>query len=607
MPGLAGFVCSRKDALKSDAIDRMVECLRHEQFYKTGTYVNPAFGVALGWMAHPGGFSEEMPLWNETRDVCIVFTGEDFTDQSEIEALRAEGHVFDPHNGNYLPHLYEKEGLKFLERLNGCFSGVLIDLREGRVVLFNDRYGLSRIYYHETADGFYFASEAKALLKILPNLRQLDMQGLAEAFSVGCALENRTLFSGVSLLPGASKWSLSTRGPVKKETYFDKATWESQDPLPASEYYDRLTSTFGRILPRYFQGKQSIGLSLTGGLDSRMIIAATLTGTRIPCYTFGGMYRECADVRLARQIASICGQTHTVIPVAREFFPEFPELARRSVYYSDGSMDVLGSVELYVNRTARQIAPVRLTGNYGSEILRTNVAFKPMPLNSAMFESDFSSFVEQAAGTYQRERIGSKTSFIAFKQVPWHHYSRMAVEQSQLTPRSPFLDNDLVSLAYQAPAELRINKALAHQCIAERNPALANVPTDRGCLGGDGFLSSKVGVFCQELLPRMEYMFDYGMPAWLAKWDRVLSPLKVDRLFLGRQKFYHFRRWYRDELAPYVKDMLLSKRTLDRPYLNSQQVVKMVKAHTAGQANYTLEIHKLLTSELIQRELIERN
>ena len=56
----------------------------------------------------------------------------------------------------------------FLEKLNGWFSGVLLDLRAQKLVLFNDRYGVNRIYYHEDASGFYFSSEAKALLKILP-------------------------------------------------------------------------------------------------------------------------------------------------------------------------------------------------------------------------------------------------------------------------------------------------------------------------------------------------------------------------------------------------------------------------------------------------------
>ena len=124
----------------------------------------------------------------------------------------------------------------------------------------------------------------------------------------------------------------------------------------APEYYEKLNETFTRVLPRYFRGGQRIALSLTGGLDSRMILAAAPAQPRgLPCYTFGGMYRECADVVLARRIAGVCQQHHTTIPVTVEFFSEFPELAHRTVYCSDGAMDVMGSVELFVNRVAREI------------------------------------------------------------------------------------------------------------------------------------------------------------------------------------------------------------------------------------------------------------
>jgi asparagine synthase (glutamine-hydrolysing) len=338
-----------------------------------------------------------------------------------------------------------------------------------------------------------------------------------------------------------------------------------------------------------------------------MIIACTSALPKdFPCYTFGGRDRECADVKLAKQIAQVCGRSHQVIPVNGDFFAEFPALAERTVTCTDGGMDVTGAVEMFVNRVAREIAPVRMTGNYGSEILRGNVAFKPMPLNAAMFDSSFAMRVSGAADTYARERQSGLLSFIAFKQVPWHHHARLAVEQSQLIPRSPYLDNELVRLAYQAPADLSVNKALAHRFIGEHNPALKVIPTDRGVLGTQQAKSGRLAVMCQEFMPRAEYAMDYGMPQWLAKIDRLMAPLRWERFFLGRQKFYHFRTWYRDELSGYVKAMLLDSRTLARPYLNRREVERIVRAHTGGYGNHTLEIHKLLTSELIQRQLVEQ-
>jgi asparagine synthase (glutamine-hydrolysing) len=608
MPGIVGIIGGRDSARNLHWLQKMVGSLIHDPDYRSGIVQFEKLGLWIGWACHAGSFSDCMPVWNETRDICLIFFGEHFADHSEIDRLRAAGHDCPRDNAGCLVHAYEEQGMRFFEMLNGCFSGVVVDLREGKAVLFNDRYGLNRIYHHENAEGFYFSSEAKSLLKVLPQLRQLDMTSFAEALSCGCALQDRTIFSRVGLLPGASVWTFTPQKAVRKESYFKKDSWENQPSLTADEYYEKMSETFTRILPRYFQGQQQIALSLTGGLDSRMIIAAAPVQPRqMPCYTFGGMYRECADVRLAKQIARVCGQEYEVIPVTQGFFSEFPDLARRSVYYTDGAMDVMGSVELFVNRTAKAIAPVRMTGNYGSEVLRANVAFKPVPLCEFIFDRMFVPFLNKAGETYASERRVPRTSFIAFKQVPWHHYARMAVERSQLTVRSPFLDNELVAVAYQSPPDLPVNKALAHRYIAEHNPALAGIPTDRGAIGGNGVPASKFAVFRQEFMPRAEYMFDYGMPQWLAKFDRVLAPLRVERLFLGRQKFYHFRTWYRDELAHYVKEVLLDVRTLGRPYLNGRRVEEIVTAHVTGRGNYTLEIHKLLTSELVQRQLIERS
>src|SRR5207247_4710774 len=123
--------------------------------------------------------------------------------------------------------------------------------------------------------------------------------------------------------------------------------------------------------------------------------------------------------------AKMCHQPKQVITVGNEFFHEFPALAEKAIYVSDGTMDVTGSVELYVNRIAREIAPIRLTGNYGSEILRGSIAFRPGSLCDGLFTSEFSRFVCAAGKTYADELKDNRLSFIAFKQVPWHHYSRL--------------------------------------------------------------------------------------------------------------------------------------------------------------------------------------
>jgi asparagine synthase (glutamine-hydrolysing) len=605
MPGIAGIFSRAPDAPLELA--RMLSSMLHDPEYHSGKTSIAELGCHVAWTCHPGSFADGMPRWNATRDICLVFAGEDFADEDDLAALRRRGLPATAGEAGYLISMYQEFGPSFAARLNGRFCGVLIDLRRGLAFLFNDRYGASRIYWRQTDSRLYFASEAKALLRIFPDCRRLDTDAVAQTYSAGCVLQNRTLFSGLSLLPPASCWTIDRPGQVKRRTYFSPSEWEHQPALDADAFYDRFKAGFTRLLPRYFRGPGPCGMSLTGGLDGRMIMAwARQPPGALPCYSFGGAFRDCADVRIARRIARHCRQPHTTIVAGDRFLADFPALASRSVYISDGTMDVSGAVEVFANRAAREIAPNRITGNYGSEIVRGNVAFRPRRVAPEFFEPSFQSRISQAEEVYRAERAGRELSFIAFKQVSWHHHARLAVEQSQLTMRSPFLDNELVSLMYRAPATALPGADPSLRLIQDGDAALARIPTDRGRVIGPHSLVDRTRILLQEFAVRAEYVYDYGMPQWLARADRVASPLHLERLFLGRHKFYHFRTWYRHALASYVKEVLLDRRALERCYVRPDVLRRIVDEHVTGRGNHTLDIHRALTLELTHRELLDR-
>ena len=584
----------------------MLDSMSYEPFYTSGVCSQEAIGLHAGWVCHRGSFSDCLPIWNEAGDICLLFSGEHFADPADAQGLSAAARASSGENASSLVHQYEEMGTTpFLQSLNGWFSGLVVDLRERKCVLFTDRYGLGRVYVHESPTAFWFASEAKALLKVLPGLRTLDPSSLSEFFSCGCVLQNRTLFAGLSVLPGGSVWTFRPGRQPQKDFYFRCGAWEEQPRLDAAGYYTQLKETFARVLPRYFRSAGRLGISTTGGIDSRMILAWAPSGGHQTCYTFGGPYRDNRDVVLARQVAKICHRPHETILVDQDFIREFPSLAEKAIYVSDGTMDVSGSIDLYVNKLAREIAPIRLTGNYGSEILRGHIAFHPVSLQEELFEPAFRRLLRSAEETYARESQGSRLSFIAFKQLAWHHYPRLAPEQSQLTPRSPYLDNALVALAYRAPADLAATDRLLLAIVAQGNPQLGEIPTDRGIVSRPVLTTYARRLF-QELTFKAEYMYDYGMPQWLARLDHALARLHLESCFLGRHKFHHFRVWYRDQLHDYVKDILLDPQTRSRPYFRGAALDDMVADHIRGDRNYTLEIHRALTCELVQRQLIEQ-
>ena len=91
---------------------------------------------------------------------------------------------------------------------------------------------------------------------------------------------------------------------------------------------------------------------------------------KYPCYTFGGMFRDSYDVGVARKVAEVCRQPHEILHLDKQFLIDFPRYAAKTVYVTDGCLGVSQAYEVYLNGLARQIAPIRMTGNYGGELLR---------------------------------------------------------------------------------------------------------------------------------------------------------------------------------------------------------------------------------------------
>jgi asparagine synthase (glutamine-hydrolysing) len=592
MPGIVAIITRMPKRLAQPQLMRMLGTMRHESFYRTGTWIDEAAGVYVGWTALEGSFADSMPLRNEGGDCVLAFSGEEYSSS----AGKA---------GSYLLDLYEREP-EFPRNLNGRFHGLVMDGRSGTATVFNDRFGMHRLYVHEASDATYFAAEAKAILAVRPELRRTDPRSLGEFVACGAVLENRTLFDGIRLLPPASAWSFGNGLLERRRTYFEPREWEEQGTLEPEAYYSELRSVFQQKLPRYFSGAQPIGMSLTGGLDMRMIMASHKAPPgSLPCYTFGSMFREHADLRVARRVAEACHQPFQVLTAGREFLFEFPQYAERTVYLSDGAVDVGHAPDLYLNQRARTIAPVRFTGIFGSEILRGVVSFKPEKPQGGIFSPEFDAEIHRAGETYRQIREGHPISFAAFRQAAWHMHGSVALEQTQVVIRSPFLDNDLVRMVFRSPASVLASSAVSWRLIADGNRSLLAIPTDRGAAGNRGGVREAVSRAMQEFLFKAEYAYDMGMPQWLAGLDHSLAFCHFERLFLGRHKPFHFRVWYRDALAKYVQEILLDPRTLSRSFVNAKTLSQAVRDHLNGSGNYTTEIHKALSLELLHRLFID--
>ena len=250
----------------------MVGSMLYEPFYVSNMFSVPEVGVYGGWVTYENSLAAGRVYSDQGENVVLLLSGECVVDD-DIRVDDTSNHDrLKRSDLDSLIDMYECMGQRFVEKLNGLFSGVLVDKRTGEAILFNDRYGVNRIYWHQRDDETYFASEAKALLSILPDLREFDERGVAQLVTYGCTTAGRTLFRNIELLPNASLWSFK-HGTFKKRTYFSPHSWESQPALSVREFSVNFEDTFKRVVRRYYNSESSLGISLTAGLDSRMILA----------------------------------------------------------------------------------------------------------------------------------------------------------------------------------------------------------------------------------------------------------------------------------------------------------------------------------------------
>jgi asparagine synthase (glutamine-hydrolysing) len=472
---------------------------------------------------------------------------------------------------------------------------------------------MQRIYYHEDANSIYFASEAKALLRALPSLRAADLGSIAEYLSFDCVLENRSFFRGINVLPGGALW-VSNGGSIEKKSHFDSSQLEGETPLDSNDFLDRLTKTFELILPRYLVGDKLV-IALTGGLDTRLIMACLPRDCRhVTSFTFGGMDRDTMDVCLAREVSQACNLRHETVRLGTDFLSDYPRHAERVVYVSDGLADVTNADQIYMNSIVRKLAPIKLMGSYGSQVMgRVRRALRYRPPDPELLSADFHTHVNAVSEALLPFQHEHDLTYLVKREIPWY-WSRFTVPQmSQMMLRSPFLDNDLVDLLYRAPREGFDGSGFEIAAISKNRSELLGIRTNKGELGQASSLISaiiKMIMKTRSLTDKALHwdVLPYSLHHVLTRIDSlILSPLHLNRLVFGSEYFVHYSSWFRQELATYLKDVLLDDRTLTRPYWNRQFLTRMVNDHVNGRRRYLKEIRKVLTIELIHRVFLDGN
>jgi asparagine synthase (glutamine-hydrolysing) len=589
MTGIAGIVgCSNAETAQR-LVKSMVACMRHSDDLVVKVLSSPEANACVASCCLPGSFSSRASGVSSD-GLMLAFSGELFPVE-KADTVVSEDNLWDS---------FRERSVSAVVEFNGLFSGALVDPKRKQVALFNDRYGSERIYVHEKDSILYFSSEAKALLAVLPELRVWDYDGVTQYLTFGSTFDRKTLFSGVSTMPGGSLWKYQNGRKVSEDRYFKPDQWEAQTPLSKSAFEETYLETAKAVFPNYYRSDTKIGLSLTGGLDTRMILA-TLTeqDTSLVGYTYAAEDSDTLDVQIARKISGLLDLDYQVLRLNNAFVKDYSTFVDRSIYLTDGTIGATGAHELYFTELAQAISSIRLTGNFGSELLRSMSTYKKIDLRSDVLSSDFSRAVDECASV--DSDLSHPLTHTAFGEIPEHLFGPVALARSFVTFRTPYLDNAIVKLAYRAPPSSRSSPSTALRLIAEGPSGLGNIPTDLGY--SCNTQSNALGL--QRLLYRLTFKMDYwdkdGLPSSLSRFGVGRKIVQRSGL-LGWHKFLPYRRWFRCELSDYLRDVFDSEDVRTQPWWEQNELEAMLDAHFSGRRNCIREINAVVTLSSIQRQ-----
>ena len=181
-------------------------------------------------------------------------------------------------------------------------------------------------------------------------------------------------------------------------------------------------------------------------------------------------------------------------------------------------------------------------------------------------------------------------------------FGTVAACRSQLCLRSPYLDNELVALAYRAPQSVRNSCDSAVRFVNKNDGVMSDIPTDMGYLGPSG-LEAKLRRVAARLSFKLDYFNNEGLPGWLSHMNPFIWGIAAASGIAGSHKFLHYRSWFRTNLAVYLNETLTDVQTRRSPFWNGNFLKRMVNEHLSGRKNYIQEINAVLTLEAVERLL----
>lgn len=620
MPGLIGFYGRFGHDNPAQFLKDMAQALEPDDSYQTDLYQQADIGLGRVGLSFLNPAPQ--PLWNKTKTLAVVMEGELYDTAALKQKLSERGHPNKYRSdAELMLHLYQEFGEDFALMLNGAFVAAIWDEADRTLRIVNDRLGLFPLYYTQGQKGLLFASGVRALLADPDLPRCPDRLGIAQFLVFDHMLHDHTMLQDVHLFPQASILTYR-EGEMNIRRYWEMRYPEAYQLRREEDLMEEAVHLLRQAVYRETAHDDlPAGLLLSGGLDSRMILALLTekeTPLAKPLQTFTWGIPGCDDARYAQALSKIRGVQHHFYELKPDYLLQ---TADNAVRLTDGLGNIINLHALATLEQEAELVNVIYKGFLGDAMFGFALrhqhwatydpdtaiqAHLQVHQDQGVINYGWDELAQLLTDNFQREigdgvlaeyrqgMLDSGASLLANQRlyfdlrqrVPRMTINGVEVVRSRTAVRLPFADNDLLEFSMTIPPGLQQNRRLVRNAMINAFPELAKVPsTDTGLPMLANF---------REIFTRSGNLLRWHLH------KRGLSK-HAGRV---RRPYKDYTNWFRTVLRSWVEETLLNDHALQRGYFNPDTVRSMVNEHMNG-ANHTGRIGALLTIELWHKQFMD--
>ncbi|MFI6208066.1 N-acetylglutaminylglutamine amidotransferase [Streptomyces sp. NPDC051041] len=438
--------------------------------------------------------SGAQPMADPRARIVGVFNGCVYNYRELREELRGRGHhFFSDSDTEVVLKAYQEWGTACVERFYGMFAFVVVEQDTGRVVLARDRLGIKPLYLAETPDRLRFASSLPALLAGGGVDTSLDPVALHQYLSWHATVAApRTVLNGVRKLPPATVRVIEPDGTHRDHCYWQPSYTRRPEyaGLSADDWTDAVLEALRTAVRRRMVADVPVGVLLSGGLDSSLIVALLAEEGQQDLATFSVGFEseggeEGDEFRYSDLVARHFGTDHHQLLVPSDRVSHALDGAVRAMSEPMMSHDVV-AFHLLSEQVAKEVKVVQ-SGQGADEVFagyhwypdmanasRQHAARAYVDTYFDRSHADLARILEpgllpdhDASGDFVRAHLaapGAETALDAQLRLDTHvmmvddpvkRVDNMTMDWG-LEARVPFLDHELVELAAACPPELKL-------------------------------------------------------------------------------------------------------------------------------------------------------